>query len=166
MKKVENGHFVKMHYSGKLDSGEVFGSSFETSPLEVRVGTGQLLKGFEDALLGMAETENKTFTLSPEQAYGLRDEGLEQTFQKTDLPPDLDPKVGDVLAFHDAEGGQVPVRVKQVHEDFVVIDVNHPLAGQSLTFSVQVLEINTQPTMAGGGGCGSTCGSCPSCPSS
>ena len=86
MKKVENGHFVKVDYTGTLENGDVFDSSRNAHPIEVEVGARRVIKGFEDALIGMAKEEKKTITLSPEEAYGPRNESLEQTFMRSELP--------------------------------------------------------------------------------
>ncbi|MBW2173515.1 MAG: FKBP-type peptidyl-prolyl cis-trans isomerase [Deltaproteobacteria bacterium] len=82
MKKAENGNFVKVEYTGKFEDGETFDSNRNGHPLEVEVGTGGVIKGFDDALIGMAVDEEKTFTLSPEEAYGERNEELEQSFMR------------------------------------------------------------------------------------
>ncbi|HID30572.1 MAG TPA: peptidylprolyl isomerase [Desulfobacterales bacterium] len=162
MKKVENGHFVKVDYTGTLENGDVFDSSRNTSPIEVEVGAGKVIKGFEEALVGMEEKEKKTFTLSPEEAYGPRNEDKEQNFMRSELPQGFDPKVGQVLALRNPQGGQLPAKVKHADEEKITLDLNHPLAGETLTFEVQVVDINDTPspcscTPSACGGCGSTC---------
>jgi peptidylprolyl isomerase len=162
MKKVENGHFVKVDYTGTLENGDIFDSSRNAQPIEVQVGTGRVIKGFEDALVGMAEKDKKTFTLSPGEAYGNRNEELEQTFMRSQLPEGFDPKVGQVLALRNPHGGQVPARVKHADDEKITVDLNHPLAGETLTFEIEVLEINdeaTEPscTPSACSTCGPTC---------
>ncbi len=144
MKKVENGHFVKVDYTGTLENGNTFDSSSNTHPIEVEVGAGKVIKGFEDALVGMAVNEKKTFTLSPEEAYGQRNDALEQSFMCSELPEGFEPKVGQVLALRNPHGGQVPVKVKHVDDEKITVDLNHPLAGEALTFEIEVLEINDE----------------------
>jgi peptidylprolyl isomerase len=162
MKNVENGHFVKVEYTGTLENGDIFDSSHNAHPIEVEVGAGKVIKGFEDALLGMAEKEKKTFSISPEEAYGHRNESREQSFMRSELPQGFDPQVGQVLALRNPEGGQLPAKVKHTDKEKITLDLNHPLAGQTLTFEVEVLEINDAPspsscTPSTCSSCGSTC---------
>jgi len=162
MKKVENGHFVKVDYTGTLENGDVFDSSRNSHPIEVEVGAGGVIKGFENTLIGMGENEKKTFTLSPEQAYGHRNESSEQSFMRSELPQGFDPQVGQVLALQNPQDGQSPARVKHTDDEKITMDLNHPLAGQTLTFEIEVLEINDQPspsscTPSACCSCGSTC---------
>jgi peptidylprolyl isomerase len=147
MQKVENGQFVKVNYTGTLENGDVFDSSRNAHPIEVEVGSGRVIKGFEDALLGMAITEKKTFTLSPEEAYGPRNEDLEQSFMRSELPPGFDPQVGQVLALQNPQGGHFPAKVKEADQEKVTVDLNHPLAGKTLTFEIEVLETNDEATL-------------------
>ena len=162
MKNVKNGHFVKVDYTGTLENGDVFDSSHNTHPIEVEVGAGKVIKGFEDALVGMAEKEKKTFTLSPEEAYGPRNESMEQSFMRSELPQGFDPKVGQVLALQNPKGGQFPAKVTHADNEKITLDLNHPLAGKTLTFEVEVVEINDSPspsscTPSTCSSCGSTC---------
>jgi peptidylprolyl isomerase len=148
MKKVENGSFVSVHYTGKLDDGQVFDSSEGRQPLEVEVGAGRVLKEFETALMGMAVNEKKAFTLAPEEAYGERRDDLNHTFARSELPDGADPKVGDVLSLTSSDGQQFPARVADADDEKIVIDLNHPLAGQSLTFDVEVVGISDTRTQS------------------
>ena len=158
MQKVKNGHFVKVDYTGTLDNGDTFDSSRDSHPIEVEVGAGRVIKGFEDALVGMAEKEKKTFTLSPDEAYGDRKENLEKSFMRSELPEGFDPQVGQILALRDSKGGQIPATVKHTDDEKVTVDLNHPLAGEKLTFEIEVLEINKEPSSSS---CRpSACGSC------
>jgi len=171
MGTVENDQYVQVHYKGTLDSGEEFDSSRGRQPMEVHMGQGQLIKGFENAVLGMALNEKKTFTLSPQEAYGERDERLEHTFNRCDLPPDAAPQVGDTVGLQNDQGQQFPAQVTDVNEECVVVDLNHPLAGKALTFEIEVVAISDQPSQnnaaAGCSCCGSVedagCGSQGSC---
>ena len=144
MKRVKNGHFVKVDYTGKLENGEIFDSSSNSHPIEVEVGAGKVIKGFEEALVGMVNNEKKIFTLSPEEAYGNRKEKLEQSFMRSELPQGFDPQVGQVLALRNPQGGQLPATVKHTDDEKITVDLNHPLAGKSLTFEIEVLEINDE----------------------
>ena len=162
MKKVENGMFVSVDYKGTLQDGEEFDSSHGRQPIEVQVGAGQVIKGFEEALMGMALNEKKVFTLQPEEAYGQRDETATHTFSRSDVPPDMDPQVGDTIGLHTPDGQQIPARIAEVDTEKVVVDLNHPLAGEALTFEIEVVSISDTPMQAPQDGCGSGCGDCSS----
>jgi len=164
METVKSDQFVQVHYKGSLDNGEVFDSSQGRAPLEVQLGTGQLIKGFENELLGMGLTEKKTFTLSPKDAYGHRDESLQHSFDRKELPAEAQPKVGDTVGLQSKSGQQVPARVVLVDEEKVVVDLNHMLAGKSLTFDIEVVGISDAATQAGSecGCCSEGAGSCDS----
>ena len=158
MKKVETGHFVKVEYTGKLDDGEVFHSTQNAQPVEIEVGKGRLIKGFEDALVGMAQNEKKSFELTPEEGFGSRDENMTQTFNRSDLPDDFQAKLGDVVALSTPQGGQIPAKVKEMDDEKITVDLNHPLAGKALSFDVEIIEINEEasepactPSSCGGG---------------
>jgi len=156
MNKVEKGKFVKLHYTGRYENGDVFDSSAGCEPLEIHVGSNQVIPAFEQALKGMTASERKTFTLRPSEAYGERQDELEQPFKLSDFPSDFAPEVGQVLIIQTAEQGQFPATVKALQEDSVLLDLNHPLAGRVLTFDIEVVEINDQAS-ASGCGCGCTC---------
>ena len=122
------------------------------------MGAGQLIKGFEDALLDMSLNEKKTFTLSPEEAYGERDESLTNAFPRTDVPPEMNLEVGQTVLLTTPEGQQIPAQVVQIDDEKVTVDLNHPLAGESLTFEVEVVGISSTPTQpATGCDCGCDC---------
>jgi peptidylprolyl isomerase len=156
MEKVVNGLFVSVDYTGTLENGEVFDSNQGRPPLEVEMGAGNILKGFEEALDGMTLNEKKTFTLAPEDAFGERNEELAHTFNRSDLPPSADPKVGEIMSLSTQDGQQFPARIAQVDDEKIVVDLNHPLAGQSLTFKIEVVGISDTQTQAPMG-CGSDC---------
>ena len=156
MRKVEEGNYVKVHYTGKYADGEVFDSSTDCQPIEVQMGGHSVIAGFEDALLGMTLNEKKTFTLEAAEAYGEREEGLEQTFNRSDFPPEFEAEVGQIIILQDPEQGQYPAVVKNIEDGRIVLDLNHPLAGRDLTFDVEIVEISDQPT-ASACGCGCSC---------
>jgi peptidylprolyl isomerase len=153
MQKVENGLFVSVGYTGTLASGEEFDSSKGREPLEVQIGAGGVIPGFESALMGMSLNETKTFTLSPEEAYGQRDESRTYNFPKSDIPEGMEPQVGQILGLTNSEGQQVPARVERIEDETVVFDLNHPLAGESLTFEVEVVGISETATQQNDGCC-------------
>lgn len=163
METVKKGHYVKVHYTGELDSGDVFDSSRDSQPIEVHVGAGQVLAGFENALIDMALNEEKTFRLSTEQAYGDRDEELQHIIPRVQLPPDFDPKVGEVLGLRTPEGQQIPAVVKAADDESITVDMNHPLAGEPLVFHIEVVGISDQPSPQEDSNCGCGCDCSDSC---
>jgi peptidylprolyl isomerase len=156
MEKVESGHFVSVHYKGTLQNGEVFDTSEGRHPLEVEMGAGQIISGFEEALLGMSLNEKKVFTLDPSDAYGQKDESLTHSFPRADVPAEINPEVGQTVALSSPEGRQVPAMITAVDDEKVVVDLNHPLAGQTLTFDIEVVGISATATQDAAG-CGSGC---------
>lgn len=159
MNKVKNDLYISVDYTGTLQNGEVFDSSQSSQPLEVQIGTGQLIEGFERELIGMALNEKKSFTLNPEDAYGQRDESLTRDFARTDFPADLEPQIGMTIALQTPEGRRMPAQVTHLDEKKLSVDLNHPLAGESLTFDIEVVGISETPTQSKSGcGCGSNCG--------
>lgn len=160
METVRSGLFVSVDYKGTLENGDVFDSSHGRLPLEVQIGADQLIKGFEDALIGMSLNEKKTFTLAPEEAYGLRDDSQQRSFPISEIPPGMNPEVGQTIALSTPGGQHIPATISEVTNEQVTIDLNHPLAGRSLTFEIEVVGINSEPTQVQGG-CGCGCGSDP-----
>ncbi|MCD6229648.1 MAG: peptidylprolyl isomerase [Candidatus Diapherotrites archaeon] len=138
------GNRVKVEYEGTLEDGSVFDSSkAHGSLLEFELGAKQMIPGFENAVIGMKKNEEKKVTLKPSEAYGEADPLMTKEVPKTQLPPDLDVKVGMTLAASLPEGGQLPATVVEVNEDAIIIDLNHPLAGKTLTFKIKVVEISS-----------------------
>ena len=156
MDKVEKGQFVSVHYKGTLENGEVFDTSEGCHPMEVEMGAGQIITGFEKALMGMALNEKKVFTLEPEEAYGHRDDSLTHSFDRSEIPPEMDVQVGQTVALSSPEGQQVPAQIVEADDKKVVVDLNHPLAGNTLTFDIEVVGISSSPTQQPAG-CGSGC---------
>ncbi|MFP5213926.1 MAG: peptidylprolyl isomerase [Acidobacteriota bacterium] len=156
MKKVGTGDYVKVHYTGKFDDGEVFDSSQGCQPIEVHIGASEVIPGFENALVGMELNEKKTFKIEAEDAYGQRDDALMQSFERSDFPDEFQPEVGQVIVLQSEEQGQFPATIKSVEADSVTLDLNHPLAGKALTFEIEVLEINDKPSEPTSCGCGCT----------
>ena len=156
MQKVENELFVSLHYKGTLQNGEVFDSSEGRDPLEVQMGAGQLISGLEKALMGMSLNEKKVLTIEPENAYGFVDKSLTHSFARSDVPSEMTPEVGQVVALASPEGQQIPAQIIEVTDEKVVVDMNHPLAGETLTFDIEVVGISKTPTQEHSG-CGSSC---------
>ncbi len=125
------------------------------------MGAGQLIKGFEAALSDMSLNDKKTFTLEPEEAYGHRNDEHMQSFPRADIPPEMDPQVGQTVALNTPDGQQIPAKIVAVDDEKITVDLNHPLAGESLTFEIKVVGISSTPTQAQDGcgcGCDSDCG--------
>ncbi len=163
MEKVENGLYVSVDYKGRLDNGEIFDSSQGGQPLEVQMGVGQLIEGFERELMGMSLNDKKEFTLKPEEAYGERDESLTRDFARSDFPAEIEPQVGMTIALQTPEGRQMPAQITFLDEKNLSVDLNHPLAGETLTFEIEVVGISEKPTQNRdrcGCGCDCSSGSC------
>ncbi len=141
MSKVKENDTVKVHYTGKLTNGQIFDSSLEREPLEVALGQGQLIPGFEKGLIDMEVNEKKTITIDKLEAYGEVNDSLFQKISKSQLPEDLKPEVGMGLVGSNAEGQQQQFRVAKVEADDIILDANHPLAGQDLVFDLELVEI-------------------------
>jgi len=142
MSQVKANDKVKVHYTGKLADGQVFDSSLEREPMEFQMGQGQLIPGFENGILDMKVNEKKTVVIPSNEAYGeIRDE-LIQEVPNDRLPPEIKPEVGMGLVSTTPEGQEIQLVVKEVKDAAIVVDGNHPLAGQELTFEIEVLEIN------------------------
>jgi len=156
MEKIENGVFVSLHYKGTFQNGEVFDTSKGRDPLEVQMGAGQLIPGLEKALLGMSLNEKKIMTIEPEEAYGHVDKSLTHSFARSDVPSEMNAEVGQVVALTSPEGQQVPAQIIEVNAEKVVVDLNHPLAGETLTFDIEVVGISSTPTQEHTG-CGTGC---------
>jgi peptidylprolyl isomerase len=156
LEKVENGTYISVEYTGTLGNGEMFDSSNGRQPLEVLMGAGQVIKGFETQLMGMALNEKKVFTLSAEDAYGPKNSELMQSVPRSEVPPEMDVQVGMTVGFITPDGHQVPARVIQIDDEQMILDLNHPLAGEALTFEIEVVGISSTPTQESGG-CPSGC---------
>ncbi len=141
MQQVKSGDVVKVHYTGKLTSGEQFDSSAGREPLEFTVGAGQMIKGFDSALPGMTKGDKKTINISAEDGYGERSEDAIIEFPKSNVPEDMKLESGMALTLSNQQGQPVPVIVKEVKEDIIILDANHFLAGQELVFDIELVEI-------------------------
>ena len=139
---VEAGDYIKVHYTGTLDDGSVFDSSVEREPLEFTAGAGQMIKGFDAAVIGMKVGEVKTVTIPAEDAYGLHDDELILTFSKDELPEGMDPKVGDQIPLSGSGGRIINAPVVEVTDTTIIVDANHRLAGKDLTFEIKLVEIS------------------------
>lgn len=141
MQQVKQGDVVKVHYTGKLASGEQFDSSTGREPLEFTVGAGQMIKGFDAALPGMLKGDKKTINITPSEGYGERSDEAIIEFPKENVPEDMKLEPGMGLTLSNQQGQPVPVVVVEVKEDVIILDANHFLAGQELVFDIELVEI-------------------------
>lgn len=141
MEKVENGKNVILNYTGKFDDGTVFDSSlFEgREPLKTVLGQGNLIPGFEKNIVGLNVGDKKNFTIEPVDGYGEYLDGLVTVIPRDRIPESA--KVGDVLK-SESERGTINVMVKEINDEGVKIDANHPMAGKKLSFEVEILDVN------------------------
>ncbi len=153
-KCVCEGNVACVHYKGSLESGEVFDSSFDREPIEFVVGSGQLIKGFDKAVVGMKVGDKKNISLLPAEAYGDRDERRIQTVPRAMLPKEPDPQPGMMLVIKTPTGQNLPAKIDKVEKDIVTIDFNHPLAGKNLKFEIQIVGIKEKKEHEHGCGCG------------
>jgi peptidylprolyl isomerase len=142
MVQAKMGDTVKVHYTGKLTDGTVFDSSFGNDPLRFTIGEGQVIPGFEDAAVGMDLGQSKTVTIPAQQAYGPHVDELVMVFSKEQIPSELSVQVGQQLQLHQDNGSPIPVIVTDISEAEVTLDANHPLAGEDLTFDIELLSID------------------------
>jgi peptidylprolyl isomerase len=141
MTKARKGDLVKVHYSGSLKDGYVFDSSFDKQPIDVKLGIGSVIPGFEEAIIGMKKGDRKKLTIPKDKAYGLYlNENLIE-FSKTEIPADTNLKVGMKLELKSPSGELTNVIVKEIKEDKITLDANHPLAGKDLIFEIELVEI-------------------------
>ncbi|VAV85388.1 FKBP-type peptidyl-prolyl cis-trans isomerase SlyD [hydrothermal vent metagenome] len=141
MSQVKEGSAVKVHYTGKLSDGSVFDTSRDGTPLDFKVGDGMVIKGFETAIIGMKAGDTKTVTLAVEDAYGPKRDELLAEVEREKLPQTETLEVGKTLEVQQPDGQSFMVKVVGLTETMVSLDANHPLAGQDLTFDIELLEL-------------------------
>lgn len=140
MSQVKEGDSVKVHYTGKLSDGSIFDSSEEGGPLDFKIGDGMVIKGFEAAVIGMTSGEKKTVTLATTDAYGQRRDDLLAEVEREKMPQTETLKVGKTLEVQQPDGQSFMVKVVGLTDTMVSLDANHPLAGEDLTFDIELLE--------------------------
>ncbi len=139
---VKIGDTVALHYKGTLNDGTIFDSSEGREPLEFEVGSGMVIKGFDDGVLGMKEGDKKSIHIKMEEAYGPSNEQMIFKFDRAGIPIDIPLEIGGTINMHDGQQA-VPVIVKEVNENFVILDANHPLAGLDLNFELEMIRIKS-----------------------
>ena len=162
---IKSGDTIAVDYTGKLENGDVFDSSEGKQPLTFTVGAGMLIKGFDQAVVGMKKGESKTVSIPPEMGYGPRDESAMVDIPRAQFPQEMALKEGLNLRLQDPSGNPVPATVAKVSETSVTMDLNHFLAGQTLVFDITIAQTGLEPPPSScgtnGGGCSSgCCGSC------
>ncbi len=161
---VQEGNFVAIHYTGKLENGEVFDSCTGEVPFEFEVGAGTVITGLDNAVRGMEINQEKHVVIPPEEAYGEYNEAMVQSIPLDEVRQYFDPQVGMTIGVQLENGMHVPATIKEVGEEKVLIDFNHQLAGKTLYFDVKIMEINDEPKYSSGCSCNDLdCGSDCSC---
>ncbi|MBU1242078.1 peptidylprolyl isomerase [Myxococcota bacterium] len=159
MTTVQNGDHVHVHYTGRLEDGSEFDSSRDGDPLCFTVGASQVIPGFENAMVGMTVGETKTVTIPCDQAYGPHEEALLLQVPRTHFPLEITPEVGQYLELTDATSHETAVAVvTQIGDDTVTLDANHPLAGEDLTFDLELVKVGPAPEPKDDDNCGCGCG--------
>ena len=141
MAQAQVGDLVRVHYTGRLADGTIFDTSMEREPIEFTLGGGELIPGFEQAVLGMTAGESKTATILADQAYGPHRTERVIDVERHHLPPDLQPELGQRLQMTRPDGTTITVVVTATTETQVTLDANHPLAGRDLIFDIMLVEI-------------------------
>jgi peptidylprolyl isomerase len=138
---IKKGDRVKVQYTGTLDDGTIFDKSEEGDPLEFTVGSEQVIPGFDKAVEGMSLNEEKSVIIKADDAYGQRDEALAKEFPPSFFPEDFNPEKGMVIGLQDQAGRSIPATITNISETGITVDLNHPLAGNDLTFDIKVVAI-------------------------
>lgn len=141
MAQAKQGDTVKIHYTGKLEDGTVFDTSTGRDPLQFNIGENQVIQGFEKGVTGMALNESKTITIPSDEAYGPHREEMVLNIPRDQFPPNIEPEIGQQLELGQENGQTTIAIVSQVSESNVTLDTNHPLAGETLIFDIQLIEI-------------------------
>ncbi len=141
MAQCKKGDNVKVNYTGTLDDGTVFDSSEGNDPLDVKLGAGMVIPGFDEALTGMEVGEKKTVTIPYENAYGPHNAEMVMQVPITQVPEGLNPEIGQKMQVGGTGGEAMPVEVLDITDDFIILDANPPLAGKNLTFALELVAI-------------------------
>ena len=135
--QAKDGDTVRVHYTGRLEGGDVFDTSEDGEPLEFQIGQGQVIAGFERGVVGMNVGDKKVIEIEIDDAYGERIDALVRTIERSGMNLDVEPQAGMNLIMQLADGNQIPVAITEVTETHVTLDANHPLAGQRLIFDLE-----------------------------
>jgi len=138
--RARNDDTVTLHYTARLENGRVIGTTKGRSPLEVKIGSGKLILALEQGIVGMQIGETKTIRVPPEEGFGPKWEELMVQVDKGELPENVTPAIGEKMRVRNEDGSPVDVTIADINEDTVTLDANHPLAGETLTFDIQLVE--------------------------
>lgn len=141
MAKAKSGDTVQVHYTGKLADGSVFDSSRDGDPLEFTLGEGEVIPGFENAVINMEPGDQKTVTISADDAYGSHNDEMIATVDRGQFPPDVLPEIGQQYEMQRDDGQMFVMTVTDITENEVTLDANHPLAGEDLSFDIELMGI-------------------------
>ena len=141
MTQAKTDDTVKVHFEGSMENGSIFGSTMDEEPFEFKIGQKSMLPGFENAVIGMHKGEKKTITLPPEEAYGPHKKELVQVMDRSGFPKEINLEIGKRLRVRTQDGKYAIVTIKDFKEDNIVIDENDPLAGKTLTFKIELVDI-------------------------
>jgi FKBP-type peptidyl-prolyl cis-trans isomerase 2 len=139
---AKKGDTVKIHYTGKMEDDTVFDSSENREPLQFTIGEGKIIPGVEQAVLGMAPGESKIVKVTSKQAYGPHRSDLVVELERKEFPKHIVLAEGKILRFKQPDGSLRDVKIKKITQDMVILDANHPLAGENLVFDILLLEIS------------------------
>ncbi len=162
---IKAGDTISVHYTGKLENGDVFDSSEGQSPLKFTVGAGQLIPGFDNAAVGMIVGDKKTVTITPEEGYGPHLADRMVDMPRANVPEGMELQVGMAVQLTDQNGNPLPATITELGNDSIKLDLNHFLAGKTLVFDIEICETGLEPDEQCGcapdAGCrDSGCGSC------
>ncbi|WP_370171711.1 MULTISPECIES: FKBP-type peptidyl-prolyl cis-trans isomerase [Hyphomonas] len=143
MTQVKTGDTVHIHYTGTLNDGTTFDSSEGREPLSFQVGSGQIIPGLDSAIPGMTVGDKKTVNVACDEAYGQVNPEMTQAVPRADIPADIPLETGTRLQMQTQNGQVIPVTVTAVDDSTVTLDANHPLAGQDLTFNIELVKIDS-----------------------
>ncbi|HEY8398962.1 MAG TPA: peptidylprolyl isomerase [Flavihumibacter sp.] len=146
MQQVQSGDTVKVHYHGRLTDGTTFDSSEGRDPLEFQVGSGMVIAGFDNGVLGMLVGDKKTVHIPVDEAYGPKNPDMIIEFPREQVPADMPLEVGMRLNLNNSQGQVVPVVISEIQEAAIILDANHPLAGEDLVFDIELVEIVGAPS--------------------
>jgi FKBP-type peptidyl-prolyl cis-trans isomerase SlpA len=139
---IAQGKQVELHFALKLADGQVVDTTFDRGPAILKVGDGNLPEGFEELIIGLEAGDKKSFVVPPEKAFAQPNPNNIQHMKRSDFAADMDLEEGMIVSFADANQAELPGVIKQVEDNLVVVDFNHPLAGKELTFDVEIINVN------------------------
>lgn len=141
MAEAKSGDTVKVHYTGKLEDGTIFDSSVDKEPLEFKIGNGNMIPGFEKAVVGLGLGETVTTNIPYQEAYGEKRTEMVVEVPKEQVPENITPEVGLQLSISQQDGSTIPVVISDVTDNSIILDANHPLAGKNLIFDIELVDI-------------------------